>query len=203
MAFCLSLCKNCCALETCVRAVLLQMLLPTNSWDHKGPCKRMQITAPKSAPWCWIFAPLVSNFIVSVCCWQQHFQQDGVFAAFKCKTIFAEEFAKRKIFFWQIVVQIAAWGLYICSGRKCWKNIWCCATLSAKLVVHSKAAKTPLRWKCCCQPQIQTITFLKRGWKFQHGNLDQSVEISFPLVAVLPYPLSSLLLQAPLWTKGG
>ena len=58
----------------------------------------------KSTPCCWIFAPFVRNFFVPVCCWQQHFQQDGVFAAFECKTIFAEEFPKRKMFFWPIAV---------------------------------------------------------------------------------------------------
>ena len=61
--------------------------------------------------------------------------------------------------------------------RKISKNAWCRATFSAKLVLHSKAAKTTCCWKCCYHQQNQAKIFLARGVKFQHFGRDFCVEI--------------------------
>ena len=39
-------------------------------------------------------------------CWQQHFQQHGVFAAFECKTIIAERKQEKKLVFGPIRVEL-------------------------------------------------------------------------------------------------
>ena len=42
--------------------------------------------------------PLARHVLVSICCWQQHFQQHGVFAAFECKTSIAGRKTKKNVF---------------------------------------------------------------------------------------------------------
>ena len=63
------------------------------------------------------------------------------------------------------------------SEWKCWKNIWVFCNSFCKACCAIKSCMNKACWKSCCQQQIQTITFLTRGCKFQHRNLHQSVVI--------------------------
>ena len=60
------------------------------------------------------------------------------------------------------------------------KNILRFGNSSANIVLHSKAAKTPSCWKCCCQQQAETIKFLARGGPIEHFGPEFCVEISPP-----------------------
>ena len=63
------------------------------------------------------------------------------------------------------------------SEWKCWKNILVFCNSFCKACCAFKSCMNKACWKSCCRQQIQTITLLTRGYKFQHRNLHQSVEI--------------------------
>ena len=63
------------------------------------------------------------------------------------------------------------------SEWKCWKNILVFCNSFCKACCDFKSCMNKACWKSCCRQQIQTITLLTRGYKFQHRNLHQSVEI--------------------------
>ena len=54
----------------------------------------------------WFLDPLTRHVLVSISCWQQHFQQHGVCAAFECKTSIAARKQGKKMFFGPIGVQL-------------------------------------------------------------------------------------------------
>ena len=63
------------------------------------------------------------------------------------------------------------------SEWKCRKNILVFCNSFCKACCAFKSCMNKACWKSCCWQQIQTITLLTRGYKFQHRNLHQSVEI--------------------------
>ena len=75
------------------------MLLPATSWNNEISCARGSNWTLWSRILRWNFAPFASNLISSFCCWRQHFQQHGVFAAFESKQNFAERVAKHQVVF--------------------------------------------------------------------------------------------------------
>ena len=87
--------------------------------------------------------------------------------------------------FLQVFLQSLLWKCFLktvlyCGTRIGRKSFWCFATLSAKFCLHSKAAKTPCCWKCCCQQQNEPINLLAKGGAISTRNSGPKCSIGPP-----------------------
>ena len=144
---------------------------------------------------CWNLYPLVRSVIVWICCRQQDFQQALFMQLLKAQQALQKELQNTKMFFqhfhseYMYCLYTAIWTAI---GQK---NILRFGNSSAKIVLHSKAAKTPSCWKCCCQQQTGTKKFLTKGAKIQQHGVDFALA-NLNILFKDFYCLSCLLVKA-------
>ena len=129
------------------------------------------------------------NFLLAT-----RFSASFVHAAFDCTTSFAERVAEHQNVFSTFSFRIHVLPLHSNLNRNWQKKHLHFGNSSANIVLHSKAAKTPSCWKCCCQQQTGTKKLLTEGAKIQqHG-----VDFALAILNILPkdfYCLNCLLVK--------
>ena len=174
---CNSFCKACFAFKSCKNNALLKLPLPAKNSDNNISCMRGKITTLWWRFLCWNLHPLVRNVIVWICCWQQDFQQALFMQLLIAQQALQKELQNTKMFFqhfhseYMYCLYTAIWTAI---GQK---NILHFGNSSANIVLHSKAAKTPSCWKCCCQQQTGTKKLLTKGAKIQQHGVDFALAI--------------------------
>ena len=99
----------------------------------------------------------------------------------KAKKTLQKGLQNYKCFFTLFCPSLLSYNTCKCNlGQVGRKTTWCFATLSAKFCLHSKAAKTPCCWKCCCQQQNEPINLLAKGGAISTRNSGPKCSIGPP-----------------------
>ena len=160
---------------------LLKILLPATNSNNNTSYKRVQILTQNLHQSVAIL-PLMQEMLLS-----EFFAGSGISSKMlfmqpsKAKKTLQKELQNNKCFFTLFCPSLSSYNTCKCNlGQVGRKTTWCFATLSAKFCLHSKAAKTPCCWKCCCQQQNEPINLLAKGGAISTRNSGPKCSIGPP-----------------------